>query len=1066
MAGRFGLRQAALWAALCLGTWLLVRTSWRADGPHLAQTRPDAIEYYTRQTAGFAAGELAMQVRPHPRINYVASDGHPVPEPFLLDASFYKDRYYLYFGAAPILTVFLPVYLLTGVYLNESVVALLFMVLGFWASVAWVNEWRRHAAPRAPAWLWGLLVLALGLCTGALPSLMRSMFYEVAAASGYFWNMLALFACTRAIFRPQTRARWLVLAGLSVGLAGASRGTLLPLLILLPGLAAWCSWQDWRGGARGIRRLAGPWLAAGLPSAAVLLGLLAYNQARFGHLLEFGFRFQVNGMPPNMFSPGWVLHNLWYYYFAPPQLYPYFPFVAPVADLVRPEAYWSYEQAHGQAYAGPLVLLIAVAAAWVLRRNRLGPAAAAALGLAGVWFVVAFAPMAAAGVRSNRYMLDFQPVLLGLLIMGTLIVWRLRTRAARFVCGAAAAVLTLGIVFNYFSSLHTHGWFRDRHPGEYAALARSYDRLAWPILRHVCDAPGPRRATIVFPSSSPPGAIEPLVVASIYAESDAVLFQQTGPGRGRFVFEHAPYGQVNGPDFSFTPGKPCDLELQVGFLYPPVGHPWWRSRPEAEQQQLLNSVRVLVDGAVRLDLQAPCYSVPPNRLVWGERDRVQWAEPRFGGQLSDVRRMPVDTTWLEPRRRGDRVFQAELLLPRDRFGSQEPLASIGLGPDSEMLSIEYVHAGRIRFVRTVPGQIEYSSPVDMLYEHPHRFLVEPTTEGASPEKFGFRVWVDGTPVWSVRSMRVNGHSLELVPLSNTQRRGPARHLFGGETRSIEYVAPPAIDSVKLPAVPLPEAGQSVPLFSVDRSDHHAVLALQRRDAHTAELLWSSGTGTPEVSTLPLDAEEPAAFELTSTADEWSLSRNHEQVWSRKLEARPADPWRLHFWTDTRTGTVSPVALVPVWKPTALKGEGPFRLRVRFPKGRDGHAEPLAVTGTTGAGDCVYVRYLGPDTISIGADHWGIGGPASPPVHVDFNADHEVWISMGSLQRVQPASPDAAGTRVWLDGREVLAWPQPTHTTDPGTLELGANPIGISTCETAFTGKILEKSRQPAPPEAR
>lgn len=1063
---RVGVGSVAGWVSLFIATAVILWTSISMEGPHLTELSPRPVEYYTRQTAGFAAGELSMRVTPHPHVSYVASDGHPVPEPFLLDASFYKDRYYLYFGAAPILAIFMPVFLLTGAYPNEPFVALLFVVLGFWTSVAWVATWKRHAAPSTPVWIWSVLVLAMGLCTGALPTLRRSLFYEVAASSGYFWSMVGLLACTQALFHKTHKGRWLSLAGFAIGMAGASRGTLLPLLILLPVLAAWCTHQNWKNGARNRWALLQPWLFAGFPATAILIGLLGYNFARFGHPLEFGFRFQVNGMPPKMFSVSWVWHNLRYYYFAKPQLYPYFPFVAPVPDIVRPAQYWSYEQAHGQAYMGPLVVALLAAVVWRWKKLIPGSASSAAFVFTAVWFAVAAAPMAAAGVRANRYMLDFQPVLLGLVTLTVSLFGTRRSWLSRMVTTASISTLLVGAAFNFFASLHSHGWLRDRHRNDYTAIARRFDRAAWPILSHFAEPPGARSLDITFPATRAAGTTEPVFVAGIYEEADALLVQYLSPGTARFIFEHHPYGDLPGPAFTYTPGKPMKMDLEVGAFYPPLDHPWWKDRPEAEQQQLQNRVVVRLDGKQCLNLQVPCYSIPPSRIVWGKRDRVIWTAPEFGGVLSEAQVSRPSVDWLAERRSTDRVFEAQLLLPRDRYGTMEPIASIGLGMETEMISIEYSKPTYVRFVHSSPGVDETSAPVEVVYEVPHAISVEPIGAAKPGGNPGYRIWVDGAQVWSCGSSRKDDSRIEIVPLSNTQKRGPARHVFGGETLRLSYIPVPSVAETQLPAFFLPNNSDRIPILSLVSRNSNGTLSVRRRDHRDAELIWRSEDGRESTTLIGVSDRVPLGFVLEEGKSEYRLRKDGEIVWRHSTVDKESARWRLEPWKNAATGDVATVPLIPVWKPAIIPGDGPIRLRVRFPTDRQGHAEPLIVTGMTGAGDAVYVKYLGPDTISIGADHWGIGGPSSPPIKVDLSIEHELWISMGSLFENQPLTGIESATRVWLDGREAFAWDQPTHSTATATLQLGENKIGISTCESVFTGTIIRKSRQTKPPASQ
>jgi hypothetical protein len=139
--------------------------------------------------------------------------------------------------------------------------------------------------------------------------------------------------------------------------------------------------------------------------------------------------------------------------------------------------------------------------------------------------------------------------------------------------------------------------------------------------------------------------------------------------------------------------------------------------------------------------------------------------------------------------------------------------------------------------------------------------------------------------------------------------------------------------------------------------------------------------------------------------------------------------------------------------------GPLQLVLRFPQHRTGAREPILTTGIPGAGNAVYVAYLDDQHIQIGYDHWGIGALTSKPVHVDFAASHRLEISFASLlgktSNGQERSPHV---QILLNGRAVIDAPFGSHHVPPGTIVIGKNAIGVSTCEMQFHGEILSAER--------
>lgn len=121
-----------------------------------------------------------------------------------------------------------------------------------------------------------------------------------------------------------------------------------------------------------------------------------------------------------------------------------------------------------------------------------------------------------------------------------------------------------------------------------------------------------------------------------------------------------------------------------------------------------------------------------------------------------------------------------------------------------------------------------------------------------------------------------------------------------------------------------------------------------------------------------------------------------------------------------------------------------------------------VTGITGGGDALYVEYTDEHHVRFGFDHWGAGGPMSPPVALDYRREHVFTLWMDNLAPGAAGHPATATGTLWVDvdGRRVWTLAAQFHPAPPGTLQLGANPIGISTCGRWFTGEILAARRAP------
>ena len=115
-----------------------------------AEMRPNGpkSDYYNLLVDGFKDGHLYMKVAVDPQLLALRPEQRPGSAPYLLDASLYQGRYYLYFGVTPAVLLFWPFAAVTGHDLPEATGALVFMLLGFGLATAWWLDVRRAYFPR------------------------------------------------------------------------------------------------------------------------------------------------------------------------------------------------------------------------------------------------------------------------------------------------------------------------------------------------------------------------------------------------------------------------------------------------------------------------------------------------------------------------------------------------------------------------------------------------------------------------------------------------------------------------------------------------------------------------------------------------------------------------------------------------------------------------------------------------------------------------------------------------------------------------------------------------------
>ena len=157
--------------------------------------------------------------------------------------------------------------------------------------------------------------------------------------------------------------------------------------------------------------------------------------------------------------------------------------------------------------------------------------------------------------------------------------------------------------------------------------------------------------------------------------------------------------------------------------------------------------------------------------------------------------------------------------------------------------------------------------------------------------------------------------------------------------------------------------------------------------------------------------------------------------------------------------------------------GPVNIKIKF-KPIIGAREPLITTGSPGAGDIIYIKYLSIDKALFGIDHIGSPGEISGEVKIDPEHVYDLKISVGSFyspidfngyknvlaERTNDRdrsfryleSFDSLKNTLYIgiDGKEILNCRIDFHYTKPENILFGENKI-LGSFAPRFSGEILE-----------
>jgi hypothetical protein len=299
---------------------------------------PRTTQYYDLLARSFILGEISLPIEPSPLLAELDNPYDPVARrdiPVLFDASYFRAKYYAYWGPAPALVVSLlkaP----TDVSIGDEQIVFAASNIALVFSALIVFSLRRRFYPSLPMWLLFASIFLVATAHPMLWILNTPKIYEAAIASGQAFLLGGLYFAIPAILGDQRQIWRLSLIGVLWTFALGSRLTLaLAVAVMCIAVLG--------GGFSRINRRSG-WQDALVRSGALLLPLLAgiallglYNYARFGDVLETGLRFQLTGVDyrhvfneGGLFNVRYFLPNVAYYVLAPVTLSTTFPFVSPL----------------------------------------------------------------------------------------------------------------------------------------------------------------------------------------------------------------------------------------------------------------------------------------------------------------------------------------------------------------------------------------------------------------------------------------------------------------------------------------------------------------------------------------------------------------------------------------------------------------------------------------------------------------------------------------------------------------------------------------------------------------
>ena len=245
------------------------------------------------------------------------------------DRAYFDGKLYSYFGIAPVIFLYYPVYFITGAVLSDALAAAIIVAISciFIMLVLW--ELCARIKGEVP-----FILLILGGITATFGSLLWSTetcanFYHIAVLSG-ICSVLAFFYFVLRAEKCQDqfkRKLFFIICGITVAAIVASRPNMaLYIFIALPLLINIIIKRPY-----GTKSLIGDIIAFCVPMFILGGLIMAYNYGRFGNVFDFGTNYQLTLADTSTYSlsGALIIPSLYHFFFNPPAIDNIFPYIHP-----------------------------------------------------------------------------------------------------------------------------------------------------------------------------------------------------------------------------------------------------------------------------------------------------------------------------------------------------------------------------------------------------------------------------------------------------------------------------------------------------------------------------------------------------------------------------------------------------------------------------------------------------------------------------------------------------------------------------------------------------------------
>lgn len=333
--GAMGVAAAAAFVIYAFVNKVAYFTQYPIDSETLAKP---ATDIYTALFDAINKGLIYLDITPDPKLltvdnPYSSAVWNQYGISVLWDHAYYNGHYYSYYGILPVLLVSFPMYYLSGCTLVPNLIflqtfAVLLFIPCFLVLLLEINK----LITKKVSWPLLIFLMVISLCTAMTyanvtfkDGYYHEGVYHTPIAYGLVCTCLFLIFAIRSYRVEGHKTINLFLSGLFFVFIIASRPNMaMSLLIVLP---LFLAVLFKKGVSAKTKALEFAPMATILAIGAVLI--CSYNYARYGNIVEFGQKYQMNYDQTELnYEFNKILPSIVHFYFQGPTFYNVFPFLS------------------------------------------------------------------------------------------------------------------------------------------------------------------------------------------------------------------------------------------------------------------------------------------------------------------------------------------------------------------------------------------------------------------------------------------------------------------------------------------------------------------------------------------------------------------------------------------------------------------------------------------------------------------------------------------------------------------------------------------------------------------